>query len=408
MRIAYFDCSYGVAGDMILGALVDAGAPGGELARALEDGLKVEGLRVSSEPVTRSGVTATRVSVEVDPAHDHHRHLANVLAIVEGTPFSDSVKERAARTFRLLAEAEAKVHDTTPEKIHFHEVGCIDAIADVTGAMLALEMLGIERVESSPLALGTGTTRCAHGVIPVPAPATVELLRGVPTRGSGFEMEMTTPTGAAVLRAVCSAFGPQPTMETDKIGYGSGSRGIEGHANFLRVFVGNASAETSGAKPPGGLHARRLALLMTEVDDMSPELLGDLLERLFTAGCLDAHFAPIQMKKNRPAVQIHVLCDPERRDEFAELLLRHSSTFGLKVLEVDRLCLQRRQEIIDTPLGSLDVKVGLWNGETLKVTPEDESCRRLAEDSGLPLGEVYARAQVAILSHAQPETPKPE
>ena len=408
MKIAYFDCSYGAAGDMILGALVDAGVSFEELKEALEKGLGVEGIRLSVSRVTRSGVTGTQVAVEVDSEHDRHRHLKHIVDIIEGSDFSRAVKDRAVDAYRRLAEAEAKVHQTTPEKIHFHEVGCLDAIADVAGSMFALERLGIDRVEVSPPTLGAGTARCAHGVIPVPAPATVEILRGIPTRGSDFAMEMTTPTGAAILTAAAAGFGPQPPMFVEAVGYGAGNREIEGHANFLRVFVGEsaegkscgggggAKTETAVAGLKDGLHSKRLTLLMTEVDDMSPELLGDLMTRLFDAGCLDAHFTPIQMKKNRPATQIQVLCDPERRGDFIEIVLRHTSTFGMKVLEVERVCLPRRREIIECDLGPLEVKIGLWGDEVLKVTPEYESCRRLARDSDLPLSEVYLVAQAAI------------
>jgi uncharacterized protein (TIGR00299 family) protein len=403
MKLAYFDACYGAAGDMILGALVDAGVSFETLRQAIEEKLGVHGLRLERSAVTRAGVTATRVHVQVDAAHDHHRHLRHIVEIIEKADLSRRVQERAIAAFEELARAEAKVHDSTPEKIHFHEVGCLDAIADVTGAMVALDALGIEKVVCSPLALGCGFTRCAHGVIPVPAPATVEILRGVPTYGSSHEMELTTPTGAAVLKTLASAFGPQPIMAVESIGYGSGTRSIEGHANFLRVFVGqevekpSCSHGENDLQPlPAALRVRRLSLLVTEVDDMNPEILGDLMGRLFDAGCLDVHYAPIQMKKNRPGTQIQVLCAPEKRGDFAEMLLRHTSTFGLKVLDIERACLPRRKETIETELGLLEIKIGLWDDAVLKVTPEYESCRRLAEQSNLPVAEVYAVALSAI------------
>ena len=231
-RVLYFDCSYGVAGDMTLGALVDAGAPFPAIKKALESGLGVKGIRLSRSRVTRSGVSAVRVHVRIDAHHDHHRHLRHVLEIIDQADLPDRAKERARKAYGFLAESEAKVHRSTPEKIHFHEVGALDAIADVAGSMLALELLGVDHIEASPIALGSGTARCAHGTIPVPAPATLELLKGVPTFGSGFRMEMTTPTGAAILRAVADGFGPQPPMTPDRSGYGSGFARDRGACEF--------------------------------------------------------------------------------------------------------------------------------------------------------------------------------
>ncbi|MBN1867429.1 nickel pincer cofactor biosynthesis protein LarC [Candidatus Sumerlaeota bacterium] len=395
MKIAYFDCSYGIAGDMVLGALVDAGGPFDLLKRELEKGLGVHGIRLIRRKIVRGGVTATRIEVRTDPTHDHHRHLGDIERILTGTRFPDGVKKRAIEAYRRLARAEAKIHNTTIEKIHFHEVGCLDAIADVAGAMLLLDAMEIERVEASPVVVGSGTARCAHGILPVPAPATAEILRGVPTLSGPHAMEMTTPTGATILTTVASAFGPQPEMAVDAIGYGAGKREIEGHANLLRVIVGQTGQPEASDRP---YHVGHLCLLITEIDDMNPEILGDTLTRLFAAGCLDAHFTSVQMKKNRPGTQLQVLCRFEDREPIVEFLLRETSTFGVKALEVDRFCLLRRSETVSTPLGSVAVKVGLWAGETLKVTPEFESCRDLAEKRGRPLGEVYRLADAAIQS----------
>ncbi len=392
VKTVYFDCAYGVAGDMVMGALIDAGAPFEKIKDDIESGMKVEGIRLEREQVTRSGVSATKVQVVIDKGEDKHRHLRHVVEIIDNTDFPVRVKQRAKLAYQYIAEAEAKVHNSTPEKIHFHEVGCLDAIADVTGSMLAMEYLGIDRAAASPVATGSGTAKCAHGVIPVPAPATVEILKGVATRGTDFQMEMATPTGAAILRAVCGdAFGPRPEMRVESTGYGSGSRVIEGHANFLRVLVGESEVEAL----PGGLHARPLTLLMTEVDDMSPEWLGDLMDRLFEAGCLDAHFTSIQMKKNRPATQIQVLCDPVDKVRFLEILIRHSTSLGVKAFEVERYCVPRRTDTVETELGTAGVKIGFWDDAVLRVTPEYESCRQLAEKSGKPLSKVYAIVQAA-------------
>ena len=410
MKTAYFDCSYGIAGDMILGALVDAGAPFSKLKSGIEKDLGVSGIRLSRRKVMRYGIAGTRVLVRVDVSHDHHRHLGQIEEIIERSSLPQSVKTRSIEAYRALARAEAKVHNTTPDHIHFHEVGCLDAIADVAGSMLAFELLGVERVESSPLVVGSGKAHCAHGIIPVPGPATVELLRGAPFEAGPFPMEMTTPTGAAILTTLAAGYGPQPLMTLESVGQGAGKREIEGHANFLRVLIGETFSPPSGtgtpkdAGPeksplPSDVKATPLVLLMTEIDDMSPELLGDLLEKLFAAKCLDAHFTSIQMKKNRPGTQIQVLCQPGQKDHLIEIILRNTSTFGLKVMDLNRVCLARRMEKIKTSLGTLEVKIGLWGGEVLKVTPEYENCRRLAESSGLPLAEVYRRVQVEIENH---------
>lgn len=389
----YFDCSYGASGDMILGALVGAGCPFAPLKRALEDGLGVQGIGLSRGRVTRSGVSAVRVRVRIDKQHDRHRHLRHVIEIIDNADLPERAAERAREAYRLIAQAEAKVHNSTPEKIHFHEVGALDAIADVAGAMIALEMLEAQHIAVSPIALGSGTARCAHGEIPVPAPATLEILRGVPTFGCGHRMEMTTPTGAAILRAVADSFGPQPLMTHQATGYGAGKRTIEGHANFLRVVKGQAPC--AGPEAPG-IDSMPLSLLVTEIDDMNPELLGALMESLFKAGCLDAHFTPVQMKKNRPATQVQVLCSAEAAAGLVEHLLRHTTTFGVKVLDIGRVCLARRQDTIETEIGPVDVKEGLWAGETLKVSPEYESCRRLARTRKIPVGRVYEIARAAI------------
>jgi len=398
MRLAYFDCSYGIAGDMILGALVDAGAPFAQLKGQIEVGLRLPGIRLIRRRVERAGVVGTRVLVRVEPAKDRHRRLSEIEDIIRRTAFSTEVKDRCIAAFRRLARAEAKVHRTTSHHVRFHEVGCLDAIADVAGAMLSLEALGVERVEASRVVAGSGSARSAHGVLPVPGPATVELLRGVPFETGPFPMEMATPTGAAVLTTIASAFGPQPLLTLECAGYGAGDRTIEGHANFLRVLIGQSSAvsETPPSAAGGSLLSSRLNMLMTEIDDMNPELLGNLMERLFRSGCLDAHFTAVQMKKNRPGTQIQVLCRPDQTRPLTELILRHTSTFGLKIMEIDRVCLPRRVETIQTQLGPLDVKIGLWGDEVLKVTPEYESCRRLAESAGLSLAEVYRLAEARI------------
>lgn len=348
-------------------------------------------------------------------SHDHaHVRLGDVVKIVRAAGLGELATQRAIAAYQLIAEAEAHVHGSTPEEIHFHEVGANDAIIDIAGAMVGVEMLGAQTFSCSTITVGSGTVRCAHGVMPVPAPATAEILKGAPTAAGAIASEMTTPTGAAIARVLAgSAIGAAPTMRTACIGYGGGSREFDGHPNYLRLVLGEIQPEagfTSGINAGGdgqssatGLAESTLPVqretilsLETEIDDMSPELAGYLMERLFEAGARDVHFAPVQMKKNRPGSSLRVLASPDRRDVLAEIILRETSTFGLRIASMDRLCLERRVERVQTPLGEVAVKIGLWGDDILKVSPEYEDCRRLARESGRPLREVFDLARRAI------------
>ena len=384
-RLAYFDCYNGISGDMTLGALVDLGLPIEEL-RAWLARLPVGGFQVFATPVTRCGLTATMVRVVTDE-HHHHRDLAEIEGIIAGSTLPGPVIERAMSAFRRLAEAEAAIHRVPVRDIHFHEVGALDAIVDIVGACIGLHLLGIERVVGSPVAVGSGTVRMAHGELPVPAPATALLLSGVPTHGGPMSGELATPTGAAILTTVAQSFGAQPPMTVLAIGYGAGSRETAGHTNFLRIMIGEDSSTT--ALP---VERRELRIVQTEIDDMSPEIAGHILDRLFSAGALDAHIVPVQMKKNRPGFSIRVLAGPDQVETVIALLLRETSTFGVRVQSCERYALARHMEKVDTPFGSVDVKVGSWGDEPVKFSPEYESCRRLALEQGVPLHIVYMAA----------------
>jgi len=399
MTIAFFDCYNGISGDMALGALVDVGLDVAELQRGLAS-LPIEGYEIRAEAVKRQGIRATRVDVVVDETKDIRRTLGDVNAILDGSQLPERVRTRAREAFRRLAEAEALVHRRPIERIHFHEVGAIDAIVDITGAMLGVELLGIERVFASPLAVGQGTIQCQHGQLPVPAPATAEILRGVPIYSGGIEAELTTPTGAAIIATLAERFGPLPPMRPSRIGYGAGQREIAHQTNCLRVILGEAVAEKVGVAPSGELAAHTesetLYLLETEIDDMSPELYSSLIERLFCEGVLDVHWTPVQMKKNRPGVSLQVLADAAHRDAAATVIFRETSTFGLRVLAVERYCLRRSFDTITTPFGPVRVKLGYWGEQLLKVTPEYEGCRRIAAARGIPIGRVYQAATAEI------------
>jgi len=438
MTIAYFDCYNGISGDMTLGALVDAGLDVDDLRRGLAQ-LPLEGYELRARTVQRGSLHATLVSVvigdhehehEHDHGHDHdhdhghdhdhdhdheheHEHedeeeddhshegggLKEILDVLERADLPARAKARARAAFERIAAAEAEVHRRPVEHIHFHEVGSIDAIIDVTGAMLGIELLGIERVFASPLAVGQGKVKCSHGLLPVPAPATALLLRGVPIYSGGINFELTTPTGAAIITTLAERFGPMPLLRTRAIGYGAGQREIEGHANCLRLFVGDegaAPAASAAADLPACADRQVLYRIETEIDDMNPELFSALMERLFALGVLDAHWAAIQMKKNRPGVALEILTDLERRDAAAALLFRETSTFGLRILPVERYCLRRSFDTVETPYGPVRVKIGYWGEAILKVAPEYEACRALAAAADAPLARVYQAAAAAI------------
>jgi uncharacterized protein (TIGR00299 family) protein len=389
MRHLHFDCSSGIAGDMVLGAMIDAGGDFEGLERALRT-LPLEGWRLERQAVERGGLAATQVRVIRAKREHAHRHLPMIEKFIADSNLTPRAKERAARAFRLLAEAEARVHRIPPEKVHFHEVGAIDAIVDICGAMHLITAAGVEAASASSVEVGSGTVECEHGVMPVPAPATVELLRGVPTHSEGPPGELATPTGCAILRAVASTFGRQPDMRVDVIGHGAGTKERPGRPNLLRVLIGEAEQTSLPVE------SRPLLVLSAEIDDMTPELLAPIIDRTLAAGARDAHLAPIQMKKGRAAHRLVVLAPPERRDALVELIFRETTTFGVKVESVERLCLARRFEEVETPWGAVRVKIGLWGDEVLRATPEFEDCRALAQANGVPLPTVFAAAQAAI------------
>jgi hypothetical protein len=386
VRLAYFDCPSGAAGDMILGALLDAGAP----LEALRQGLAALGLpgwRLEVRQVRKGGLRATRVDVEVEPAGHPHRTLGDILAILDASALPAAVRDRAARIFRRLAEAEARAHGTPPERVRFHDVGAVDALVDVTGAVLALDLLGVEVLHVSPLALGSGLVEGPHGPIPVPGPATAELVRGFPVVDPGVRAELLTPTGAAILTTLAVSAGRMPAMAVETVGYGAGSMELP-IPNVLRCFVGEAPG-------PAGAPIETIAQVETTIDDMSPQLYEPLLDRLLEAGALDVFLTPVVMKRSRPGVVLTLLCEPDRVGDLSTILFEESTTIGVRWVEYRRRKLEREVEVLPTAYGPIRFKISRLAGAPVTATPEFEEVRRIAREKGLPVREVLDEARAA-------------
>jgi pyridinium-3,5-bisthiocarboxylic acid mononucleotide nickel chelatase len=375
MKTLYFDCFAGASGDMILGAMVAAGVDA-DLLREQLSLLNVDGFEINFETVDRSGLSATYARVET--AHEHkHRHLSDIKQIIESSGVSTAAKSLAIQIFTRLAEAEARVHNEPVDHVHFHEVGALDAIVDIVGAAICFDMLKIDRFVCSPLHVGSGTIQMAHGRFPVPPPAVAELLKGVPFYSTDIQGELLTPTGAAIITTVCREFGPIPQMKTDVTGYGAGTRQYKDFPNVLRVLLGET--DTDGATD------EKLWMLETNVDDMSPQLLGHVMDRAFELGALDCYFTPVQMKKNRPGVLLSVLCQAEQKESLMNLLFTETTTLGVRSYEVTRRALRRSLVRVETQYGPIDVKVAHLNGRVVNEMPEFEQVRAAAMKAGVPL-----------------------
>jgi uncharacterized protein (TIGR00299 family) protein len=384
MKAAYFDCFSGISGDMTLGALVDSGCPLGLLRDELK-GLDVPGWEISAERVWKNGMAATHVSVRTEDTQTR-RSLTTILGVLEKSKLAAAARERASAIFRRLGEAEAAVHDVPIEKIHFHEVGAVDAIVDIVGACIGFSALGVERFACSALNVGGGTAKMAHGVLPVPAPATARLLLGKPTYSNGVQKELVTPTGAAIVATICQTFGPQPPMRMESIGYGAGSTDLEGQPNVLRIMVGE-SLEASEAECD-----EEVRVIEANLDDLNPQVYGYLIEKALAAGALDVFTTPVQMKKGRPGTLLTLLCKPDRAKELMDLVFAETTTFGLRSYTAQRRILPREWESVQTRFGEVRLKVARVNGKVLQVSPEYEDCRKLAEEKKVALREVMEEA----------------
>lgn len=378
MRITYFDAFSGIAGDMTVAALIDAGAPAPELFEVL-DSLGT-GARFRAERVKRKGIAATRFVVEHED-QKKHRHLPQIVKMIEGSRLADRAKQNAVKVFEALGAAEAEVHGVPIEKVHFHEVGAVDSICDIAGACQALEMLGVEAVFASKVNTGSGTVEADHGLMPVPTPATALLLKGVPVYARGPETELTTPTGAAILSALAQGFGALPPMTIERSGFGAGTKDFPAVANVLRVLVG-----TEG----GAKEAAVVSVIEANLDDSTPELLGHTMERLLEAGALDVTLEPVYMKKQRPGVRLSVISDPAAQEKLAALLFEETTTLGVRFWQAERRVLPRSHVEVETPYGRVRMKVSPAGS-----APEFEDCRRLAAETGKPLKEIYAAAIAA-------------
>ncbi len=387
MKLAYFDCFSGISGDMTLGALVDAGVPLEEL-RAQLHGLGVPGWELNSEKVWKNGMSATYVKVRTEDTQTH-RSLATILEIFEKSNLAEAVKDRAEAIFRRLGEAEALVHDVPLEKVHFHEVGALDAIVDIVGACVGFSALGIDKFACSALNVGGGTAKMAHGVLPVPAPATARLLLGKPTYSNGVQKELVTPTGAAIVATLCDTFGPQPAMNASAIGYGAGATDLEGQPNVMRLTVGEVSQQTDIETH------ETIRVLEANIDDMNPQIYGYFLEKALATGALDVFTTPVQMKKSRPGTLITVLCRPHEEEKFHEMLFAETTTLGIRSTLAHRRVLPREWVKVRTPYGEVRVKVARVGGQVRQASPEFEDCRKLAEEKNVPLQKVIDEAMKA-------------
>ena len=371
---------------MILGALVAAGADRAKLLEQLSL-LKVDGFAVDFVTVEKSGLSALHARVHT--AHEHkHRHLSHIRTIIQDSQLSDSVKQRAIAIFTKLAEAEARVHNEPVERVHFHEVGALDAIVDVVGAAICFELLKVDHFVCSPIHVGSGTVEMSHGRFPVPPPAVTELLKGVPFYSTDLKGELLTPTGAAIITTVCNDYGPIPQMRVEHTGYGAGTREYEKFPNVLRVMIGEVDS--------GSVTDEKLWMIETNLDDVSSQILGYVMERAFELGARDCYFTAVQMKKNRPGVLLSILTGEDRKSDLMDLVFTETTTLGVRTYEVTRRALDRELVKVQTRYGPIDVKVAKLNGRVVNEMPEFEQCRDAAQKAGVALKEVENATRLAL------------
>jgi hypothetical protein len=390
MNLAYFDCFSGISGDMTLGALLDAGC---DLARLRSDlqSLQVPGWEISAEKVVKHGTSATYAKVKAEDQKTH-RGLTEILEILKNSKLDPQVRGRATAIFQKLGEAEAHVHDVPLDKIHFHEVGAVDAIIDIVGACIGFQQLGIDKFACSPLNVGGGTAKMAHGILPVPAPATAKLLQGKPTYSNGVQRELVTPTGAAIVATLCESFGPQPPMSVSAIGYGAGSADLEGQANVLRIMLGESTEKVVAG------FDEEISVIEANLDDMNPQIYGYFLEKALSAGALDVYTTPVQMKKNRPGTLLTLLCKPSDTQTLMSLIFAETTTFGARTYSAQRRTLPRESVSVHTKFGDVRIKLSRVNGSIRHIVPEYEDCRKLATEKNIPLHQVIDEAVRAFES----------
>lgn len=392
MRILYYDCFSGISGDMNLGAMIDIGVDRDYLIEELSK-LELHEYSIEVTEDNRKGITGTRVDVILKEHHHdheehnhHHRNFNDIKEIIEGSSINDNVKKLSLDIFKKVAEAEAKVHGKPVEEVHFHEVGAVDSIVDIVGAAICLDYLKVDKVMASPVETGSGFVKCAHGVLPVPAPATAEILKGVALRSSGIPFEATTPTGAAILRTIVDKFTDAKDFKIIKIGYGIGHKDEGDIPNVLRVFIGEKGESIEQSMDT---IKERAFMIECNIDDMNPENYDYIMEQLFKEGVMDAFLTPIIMKKGRPAVKISVLCEETVLARVERILLSETSTLGVRKFQVEKNMLKREIFTVDTVYGTVRVKSAYFNGKRVKSKPEYEDCKKIAIEKGIPIGRVY-------------------
>ena len=423
-RVLYLDAFSGISGDMVIGAFLDAGLPLDDLRAALGS-LAVSGYSVGADRVLRAGVSATHFVVREDgaapeanldhqhshghqhshehahehahgPSHAHHRSLPEIRQLIDRSALSPAGRDRAKALFERLAEAEARIHQMPVEHVHLHEVGELDSIIDIVGAVFAMEWASVERVVCSPLNIGGGMVRSAHGLFPVPAPATLALLGDAPIYGGAVQKELVTPTGALIATAYADAFGPVPAMSIERIGYGAGSRDNPETPNVLRILIGRVAEQQ---------RADRVTVIECEIDDMNPQLFGSAMDRLYAAGALEVFYVPVQMKKNRPGILLTVIATPELRPALSDIIFRETTTIGLRHCEVERECLEREIIAVDTSMGQVRFKLAWRDGRVVNAVPEFEDCAALARTHHMSVKDVQALAFQAYGARATAPPP---
>jgi len=383
--LAYFDCFSGISGDMTLGALIDLGVPVEWLQERLKK-IPLKAFDITVEHILRNGLKAQNVYVNAKD-DGKSRDYKKIKLLIEASPLSEGVKNKSLTIFKKIAYAEAKIHGSSVEKVHFHEVGGIDAIVDIVGTALCLEYLGIKRVIASKIPLGRGFVSCSHGTLPIPAPATIEILKSVPVYGTKIEQEIVTPTGAAIIVSIADSFEAMPQMTVEKIGYGAGKNDLGGRPNLLRVITGTAS--DSRIENHTGYQRDKIVVVETCIDDMNPEIFGFLMDRLFSAGVLDVLWIPVFMKKNRPGTMIQVLCVDEIKDMVIDRILSETTSLGIRYYSVKRRFLERERIKIKTKYGKLYVKHVKDLDGSVRIVPEYEVCRKIAIEKDIPIRKVY-------------------
>lgn len=386
MKIAYFDCFSGISGDMCLGALVDAGVPLKEIEKGLKK-LKLKGYRLREQKVLRGGIAATEVNVELTAkgGKAEVRRWKDIQKIIKDSTLPEKIKKQGLQVFRYLFEAEAKVHGSAIDKTHLHELGCVDCLVDIFGMLIGLSILGVDKIYASPVNLGSGSTKTSHGILPVPAPATAELLRGLPCYSSGPAFEMTTPTGAVLLKTLSSGFGSMPLFSPEMIGIGAGNKDPEERPNILRIMVGEAYDT---------IQDEAITVIETNIDDMNPQVYEYAMERLFEQGALDVFLTQVIMKKSRPGVLLTVLCNTEKKNDLINIILKETTTIGVRFYDAGRITMKRGIQHVQTKFGKIRVKQSAHDS-SIKITPEYDDCKRIARNTGLSLLEVMDNARYA-------------